>query len=65
MKFIDFEFKLIQIQLERNKIHDGARGIQVFFMNMMLKKNISKKRRFEKKHFFIPLYLFGNWLNEF
>jgi hypothetical protein len=22
----------IQIQLKRNKIHDGARGIQVFFM---------------------------------
>jgi hypothetical protein len=57
MKFIDFEFKLIQIQLERNKIHDGARGIQVFFMNKML-NFLKKEKNIDLKFFFsIPLYL--------
>ncbi len=38
------KFKLIQIQLKRNKIHDGARrGIQVFFMFSSLRIDKSKR----------------------
>jgi len=63
MKFIDFEFKLIQIQLERNKIHDGARGIQVFFMNMTL-NFLKKEKNIDLKKIFFHSSLFGNWLNK-